>query len=150
MILFNSPEGSETGNVWNTMIADKFRRLALELPGASERQHMGHPDFRVEGKIFATLGYPDGNWGMVKLTPEQQQSFVTMAPGAFRPCKGSWGERGATNVCLEAAKVAVVRAALDAAWRNIAGERSSPQPDQTKKSGSRSVSLVSRKRLELF
>jgi len=101
------------------MTPDKFRRLALDLEGASEREHMGHPDFRVAGKIFATLGYPDENWGMVKLTPEQQRSFVAMAPETFRACKGSWGERGATNVQLEAAKITVVRAALDAAWRNV-------------------------------
>lgn len=101
------------------MTADKFRRLALDLPHVSEREHMDHPDFRVEGKIIATLGYPDEGWGMVKLTPEQQRSFVTEAPDAFRPCNGSWGERGATNVRLEMAKVAVVRAALDAAWRNV-------------------------------
>ena len=80
---------------------------------------MAHPDFRVGGKIFATLGYPDENWGMVKLTPEQQGSFVARAPQTFRPCKGAWGERGATNVRLDAAKVTMVQAALDAAWRNI-------------------------------
>jgi hypothetical protein len=68
------------------MTADKFRRLVLDLPGVSEREHMDHPDFRVGGKIIATLGYPDESWGMVKLTPEQQWSFVTISPGAFRPC----------------------------------------------------------------
>ena len=61
------------------MTADDFRRLALELPGASEMSHMGHPDFRLGGKIFATLGYPDASWGMVKLTPEQQAAWI--APG---------------------------------------------------------------------
>jgi hypothetical protein len=101
------------------MNPNKFRRLALDLPGVTEREHMSHPDFRVGGRIIATLGYPDENWGMVRLTPEQQHSFVTMTPGTFRPCKGIWGERGATNVLLEAAKVKVVRAALDAAWRNV-------------------------------
>ena len=70
------------------MTADKFRSLALELAGASEQAHMGHPDFRVGGKIIATLGYPDESWGMVKLTPEQQKSFVTKAPDAFRACNG--------------------------------------------------------------
>ena len=104
------------------MTPNKFRRLALDLPGVTEREHMGHPDFRVEGRIIATLGYPDENWGMVKLTPEQQRSFVTMTPGAFRPCNGIWGERGATNVHLETAKVTVVRAALDAAWRDVVGK----------------------------
>jgi hypothetical protein len=101
------------------MTPDKFRRLALDYQGASEKEHMSHPDFRVAGRIFATLGYPDENWGMVKLTPEQQRSFVEMAPETFRPCKGTWGDRGATNVRLEAAKITDVRAALDAAWRNV-------------------------------
>jgi hypothetical protein len=104
------------------MTADKFRRLALDLPGVSEREHMDHPDFRVEGKIIATLGYPDDSWGMVKLTPDQQRSFVTAAPDVFRPCKGAWGKRGATNVQLEVANLAVVRVALDAAWRNVVGK----------------------------
>jgi hypothetical protein len=105
--------------------SNKFRDLALELQGVSEREHMAHPDFRVEGKIFATLGYPDENWGMVKLTPEQQRSFVARAPETFRPCKGTWGDRGATNVRLEVAKMAVVRAALGAAWGNIAHQQES-------------------------
>jgi hypothetical protein len=104
------------------MTVDKFRRLALDLPGVTEQAHMDHPDFRVGGKIIATLGYPDESWGMVKLTPEQQQSFVTAAPEAFRPCNGVWGQRGATNVELASARVADVRAALDAAWRNVVGQ----------------------------
>jgi hypothetical protein len=61
---------------------------------------MNHPDFRVQGKIFATLGYPGDEWGMVKLTPEQQYLFIRKSPGAFRPCNGIWGRRGATNVHL--------------------------------------------------
>jgi len=101
------------------MTPSKFRRLALDLEGASEQEHMGHPDFRVAGKIFATLGYPNENWGMVKLTLEQQRSFVEKVPETFRPCKGVWGERGATNVRLEDANVTVVRVALEAAWRNV-------------------------------
>src|SRR5262245_47672273 len=108
------------------MTPNRFRRLALDLQGASEQEHMGHPDFRVAGKIFATLGYPDENWGMVKLSPEQQRSFVAMAPDVFRPCKGIWGERGATNVQLEAAKMDIVRTALEAAWRNVAHGKDHP------------------------
>jgi len=101
------------------MTANKFRNLALELPGATEQAHMDHPDFRVGGKIFASLGYPDGSWGMVKLTPEQQVSFLTKAPDVFHPCKGVWGQRGATNVLIGSATVAIVRAALGAAWRDV-------------------------------
>ena len=81
---------------------------------------MGHPDFRVGGKIFATLGYPDGAWAMVKLTPEQQEAFVAADPTAFAPVKGGWGRGGATNVRLRRAKVKAVRTALLTAWRNVA------------------------------
>ena len=71
-----------------------FRRLALSLPEASEAAHMGHPDFRVRNKIFATLGSPDGGWGTVKLTPEQQGVLVEAEPAAFKPAAGAWGRRG--------------------------------------------------------
>ena len=101
------------------MTADKFRSIALGFPGAVESAHMGHPDFRTEGKIFATLGYPDKKWVMVKLTPEQQRSFVRMAPSVFDPCRGGWGKRGATNVHLASVQDDMLHAALDAAWRNV-------------------------------
>ena len=84
---------------------------------------MGHPDFRVGGKIFATLGYPDSTTAMVNLTPEQQDSYMRAYPDAFRPCAGVWGCRGATHVALKAAKTATVREALEAAWRKTAPKR---------------------------
>ena len=62
------------------MTSDEFRKMALEIPTAVERSHMNHPDFRVAGKIFASLAVPDKNWGMVKLTPEQQREFIKKAP----------------------------------------------------------------------
>ena len=102
------------------MTIDEFRKMALEIPNAIERSHMNHPDFRVEGKIFASLGAPDENWGMVKLTPEQQRTFVKKAPETFKPCSGAWGRQGATNVYLAAAKATIVRTALDAAAKNVA------------------------------
>jgi hypothetical protein len=102
---------------------DRFRQLALSLPESVEVGHMGHPDFRVGGKIFATLGYPDGAWAMVKLTPEQQEAFVAADPTAFAPLKGAGGRGGATNVRLRKAKVEAVRTALVAAWRNVAPAR---------------------------
>jgi len=105
------------------MTPDGFRRLALSMPEAREVGHMGHPDFRVRGKVFATLGYPDENWGMVKLTPEQQEAFVSAEPAVFCPVKGGWGRRGATNVHLRPAKTRSVRVALAAAWRNVAPRR---------------------------
>jgi hypothetical protein len=102
------------------MTASDFRRLALSFPETSERAHQNHPDFRVAGKIFATLGYPDSQWAMVKLTPEQQVEFVDAAPAVFVPVKGGWGRKGATNVKLRAAKIAGLRGALSAAWCNAA------------------------------
>jgi hypothetical protein len=84
---------------------------------------MGHPDFRVRNKVFATLGYPDKEWAMVKLTPEQQASFVGAEPEVFAPVKGGWGRRGATNVRIESADEAMLRHALVAAWRNVAPKR---------------------------
>ena len=105
------------------MTVDGFRRLALGLPEATEVGHMGHPDFRVGGKIFATLGYPDAGFGMVKLAPEQQEAFVSAEPGVFAPVKGAWGRGGATSVRLAAAKTASLRTALAAAWRNVAPPR---------------------------
>jgi hypothetical protein len=104
------------------MTADEFRALALSLPEASEGAHMGHPDFRVRGKIFATLG-PGEEWGMVKLTPDLQASFVGTEPQVFQPIAGGWGRRGATRVLLEAAEELTVRQALVAAWRNTAPRR---------------------------
>jgi hypothetical protein len=97
-----------------------FRRLALALPQATESAHMDHPDFRVGGKIFATLRYPTKGWGMVKLTPEQQHYFSKAEPEVFVPVNGAWGRRGATSVNLKAAKKPSLRKALNAAWRNTA------------------------------
>src|SRR2546422_9254498 len=82
------------------MTSNDFRRLALSFPETSESAHMGHPDFRVGGKIFATLGYPDDDRAMVKLTPLEQEMFVKSHPAVFDPCTGVWGRRGATSVRL--------------------------------------------------
>jgi len=97
------------------MTAAAFRKIALRLPDAEEREHMGHPDFRVKGKIFATLGYPRPGWAAVMLTPADQDAFVRMQPKAFHPVKGKWGEQGATNIELRHATTAAVTAALSAA-----------------------------------
>jgi hypothetical protein len=103
--------------------ADDFRRLALSMPEASESAHMNHPDFRVGGRIFATLGYPDDGWGMVALTPIDQQLVVAAAPEVFVPAQGGWGRRGATLVQLRKAKKTAVRDAMAAAWRSRAPKR---------------------------
>jgi hypothetical protein len=105
------------------MTADEFRELALALPEATEQSHMDHPDFRVRGKIFATLGSPDSRHGMVKLTLEQQELFTRSKPEMFAPVPGGWGRRGATHVMLEAADGAAVYDALLMAWRNAAPKR---------------------------
>ena len=76
------------------MTAEAFRRLALSLPEATEGSHMGHPDFRVGGKIFATLAAPDPSFAMVKLTPDQQEALVSAEPAVFVPVKGGWGLKG--------------------------------------------------------
>ncbi len=101
------------------MITEDFRRIALSMPEASEGSHQAHPDFRVRGKIFATLGYPDQRWGMVKLTAGQQREFVMAEPQAFVPVKGAWGDRGATNVRLDMTDEQTLRPAMLAACRNL-------------------------------
>lgn len=102
------------------MTANEFRKLGLSFPEAVESAHMDHPDFRVRGKIFATLGYPDKNSGVVKLTPDEQRDFVRSDPSVFQPVKGAWGRRGSTSVHLPAANIEKVREAIGAAWRNTA------------------------------
>ena len=102
------------------MTAADFRRMALGFPDATEGAHMNHPDFRVGGTIFATLGYPEMGVGMVKLFPDQQQEFVRAEPKVFAPVNGLWGRRGATYVRLKVAKKGSVQRALAAAWRNTA------------------------------
>jgi hypothetical protein len=102
------------------MTADKFRTLALEISGARESSHMSHPDFRVGGKIFATLGYPDADHGMVILPPEEQARFVESHPKVFTPAKGAWGKRGSTAVSLSAVDRATLKRAMEIAWRQRA------------------------------
>ena len=102
------------------MTEDEFRAMALSLPDAVEASHMDHPDFRVGGKIFATLRYPRRGWGMVALTPDEQLLVVQAEPDVFVPANGGWGRRGATLVDLGAARKRSVRTALAAAWRRRA------------------------------
>ena len=104
------------------MTANDFRQLALALPEAVENAHMDHPDFRVNGKIFATLG-PREAWGMVKLTPDEQNLFVRTDPKAFEALSGAWGKRGCTKVILDVAEESAVRQALVAAGLNIAPKK---------------------------
>ncbi len=105
------------------MNASGFRRIALGMKDATEGAHMGHPDFRVHGKIFATL-HPDNATAMVKLSPEQQHEFVARAGQAFAPENGAWGRQGCTAVRLDAVDAEILGEAITLAWQNIA--RSKP------------------------
>ena len=104
------------------MTPDDFRRLATALPEAAEQSHMGHPDFRVGGKIFAGLD-PSGARATVKLTPDQQDVLMAAEPGMFTPCAGAWGMRGWTYLILAAADEATAASALGMAWRNTASAK---------------------------
>ena len=108
------------------MSVKRFRLIALSLPDAVEGAHQGTADFRFRNRIFATLGYPDKEWGMVKLTPEQQSMVVEAEPEIFRPVPGAWGKGGATNVRLARADATTLKSALKMAWQNI--EAKSPKP----------------------
>ena len=103
-----------------------FRKLALALDGAAESAHGGHPDFRAGGKVFATMGYPDQSWAMVKLTPDQQEMLCAAEPAMFRPVKGGWGLRGATNLSLAAADAPTARSALAMALKNVTEKKNKP------------------------
>ena len=109
------------------MTPDDFRRLALSLPEATENAHMAHPDFRVRGKIFATLGYPKEGWGMVKLSPEQQELIIEEEPGIFVPAKGAWGRSGCTTVDLESVDERTLHDAIIKAWLNTAPKKLAKQ-----------------------
>ena len=109
------------------MTTNGFRRIALGMKDVIESAHMDHPDFRVDGRIFATLGYPDARWGMVQLTPEQQDEAVR-DHDAFTPAKGAWGAKGSTMVKLSAIDEETLGAALTMAWQNA---RSRPAAKRT-------------------
>ncbi|MGA2136689.1 MAG: MmcQ/YjbR family DNA-binding protein [Bryobacteraceae bacterium] len=99
------------------MNVQDFRRIALSLPGAEESSHMGAPDFRVGGHIFATLASQKQGYGNLMLTPEQQAAFVAELPEVFVPIAGGWGKNGATHIRLSVANEDVLSGALRAAWK---------------------------------
>jgi hypothetical protein len=99
------------------MNADDFRRIALQLPGAEEGSHMGSADFRVGGRIFATLASQAQGYGNLMLAPDQQAAFVEGAPDLFLPVAGGWGRMGATHIKLSAASEEVLAGALHSAWK---------------------------------
>ena len=125
-------------------IAD-FRRIALSLPGAEESSHMGQPDFRVDGRIFATLASAKQGYGNLMLTLEQQAAFVAEMPEVFLPIPGGWGRMGVTHIRLAKASEDVLHGALHTAWKlrveknaklgkkNIASKKGSPAPKRKTK-----------------
>src|SRR6202034_3374181 len=99
------------------MNAADFRRLALLLDGAEEGSHMGSPDFRVGGRIFATLASQDQGYGNLMLSPEQQAAFAAEQPEVFLPVAGGWGRNGATHIRLAQANEDLLAGAVRAAWK---------------------------------
>ena len=124
-----------------------FRRLAVSLPYAFESAHMGHPDFRIhsadgKGRIFATLSAEVNGKGVLKLTLEQQQSFIEELPHVFEPVQGGWGRMGMTYVHLDQAEQDVLLGALTTAHRNVmakleSGKATAKAAKQTKKRSSK-------------
>jgi hypothetical protein len=109
------------------MTPEMFRKLALQLPGASEGEHHAHADFRVGGKVFATLGYPTVEFATILQTPEQQASFVRAECASFVPVKGGWGRKASTHERLKSADRRAVEQALHAAWKRRAPRRLAAQ-----------------------
>ncbi|HMD97214.1 MAG TPA: MmcQ/YjbR family DNA-binding protein [Terriglobia bacterium] len=99
------------------MDAEDFRRIALSLEGAEESAHMGAPDFRVGGRIFATLASQRKGYGNLMLTSDQQTAFVEELPEVFVPIPGGWGRMGMTHIRLASATEDVLAGALRAAWK---------------------------------
>lgn len=99
------------------MTPSDFRRIALSLEGAEECSHMGQADFRVGGRIFATLAAEKQGFGNLMLSPEQQAAFVGDRPDVFLPVPGGWGKNGATHIRLAAASEDVLAGALRTSWK---------------------------------
>lgn len=113
-------------------VAD-FRRLALSLPGVEEGSHMGSADFRVGGRIFATLAAQSKGYGNLMLTPELQAGFVAEAPGMFLPVAGGWGRNGATHIRLAKANEDLLEGALRAAWKLRVDKNVKPHKKRVRK-----------------
>lgn len=115
------------------MNADDFRRIALSLEGAEESSHMGAPDFRVGGRIFATLAAQSQGYGNLMLTPEVQAELITEMPNIFLPVPGGWGRMGATHIRLEAANEDLLAGVLRTAWKlRVEKNAKSPRKQRAK------------------
>ncbi len=120
------------------MTAEDFRRLALGMQGAIEKAHMGHPDFRANGRIFASI-HSNDRFGMVKLEPDEQRELMAAHPRLFEPSSGAWGRQGCTNVRLDSRSgvhESAVRGALLLAWNHVMEKR--PPSKRSTKSARRS------------
>jgi hypothetical protein len=137
------------------MTIDDFRRIALSFEGAEESSHMGNPDFRVGGRIFATLASAKQGYGNLALTPDQQAAFIEELPEIFLPIHGGWGRMGMTHIRLAAAREDILTGALHAAWKlrvekNVKSrpKKTTPaQPVSRAKSGPRKPAKPHRKNL---
>jgi hypothetical protein len=132
-----------------SMTPPDFRRIALGMKDAIESAHMAHPDFRVNGRIFATL-HADMKWGMVKLTPEQQERFVRDVPDAFKPENGTWGLQGCTAVRLDTIDEDTLGEAMTLAWRNAVEKKAStskPKPRPSRTASAKRASTRSRREM---
>jgi hypothetical protein len=114
---------------------DLFRRLALALPEAVESSHMGHPDFRLNDRIFATLSAQQQGKGTLKLTIEQQQSFIAEMPTIFEPVQGGWGRMGMTFVDLQQVDQATLQGALATAYNNVKLKQAKKKTARVKRAG---------------
>ena len=121
------------------MKAADFRRIALSFEGAEEGSHMGAADFRVGGRIFATLASQEQGYGNLMLTPEQQAAFVSELPEVFVPIAGGWGKMGSTHIRLATANEDVLRGALQTAWKL--------RLEKNAKAGAKTGNSVRRKRV---
>ena len=119
----------------NGMTVADFRRIALSMEGAEEGSHFDAADFRVGGRIFATLAAQDQGYGNLMLTPEIQAGFVAEQPEVFLPVHGGWGRNGATHVVLAAASEDLLKGALHSAWKlRVEKNRTGPKPRAKKRS----------------
>ncbi|MGC1304467.1 MAG: MmcQ/YjbR family DNA-binding protein [Caulobacteraceae bacterium] len=109
------------------MAPEDFRRMALSFPDAEQGSHFGNPDFRIKGKIFATLGGSTGR-PVVQLTPEEQALLMEAEPGMFVPASGAWGRNGSTHIVLDHADEATVRDALERAYRKVSTSKPRRRP----------------------
>src|ERR1700736_3046272 len=105
------------------MTLNGFRRIALSMPNATEESHMGHPDFRVKGKIFATMCSPDERWCMAQLPPALQRRLIKGTPAVFVRASGAWGRQGSTLALLAKSDTTTLRPRREAAWRSVAARR---------------------------